>query len=149
MFSYGQIIHSYPPFCPFFCLDNPLLASCRYLMSSFAFFNLIDLLLGIEYITDNFFIQTWIFYTFILSTNKQNQIKPEDTTSSFFSPWVFLVIKQSYRDVPLLETSPFLLKEPPCQKVKMFFLAKIFKLSKLVVHFWRSMNHINIVIWTI
>ena len=32
-------------------------------MSSFAFFNLIDLLLGVEDI-DNFFIQTYAFYTF-------------------------------------------------------------------------------------
>lgn len=96
-------------------------------MSSFAFFNLIDWLLGIEAI-DNFFIQTYVFYAFNfnrLSTpskteegeeiNKTNS--NQETLIAPFSPWVFTVIGQNYRDVPLLETPPFLLKEPPCQRL--------------------------------
>lgn len=77
MFSYGPIVHSDLPFSSFFlCLDNLLLASCRYLMSSFAFFNLIDLLLGIEDIVGFFFIQTYVCYAFNfnrLSTSSETE----------------------------------------------------------------------------
>lgn len=79
-----------------------------------------------------FFIQTYAFYTSKfnrLSTpseteegEKINKTKSyQETLSAPFSPWVFTMIGQSCRDVPLLEAPPFLLKEPPCQRIKMLF----------------------------
>lgn len=49
----------------FLRLDNPLLASCRYLVSSFAFFNLIDLLFRNRRRWFSFLIQTYVFYALI------------------------------------------------------------------------------------
>lgn len=104
---------------------------------------------GIEDI-DNTFIQTYVFNTFVfntLSTSREtekgeeiNRTKSNQETPNVpFSPWAFTVVGQSYKDVPLLETTPpFLLEEPSCQRIKMFFLAKNSKLIKLVVHFWTS-----------
>lgn len=92
--------------------------------------------------------------SFQLSTLSETKKGEEIKTTSYqgapiapFSLWDFTMVTQSCRDVPLLETTVlFLLEVPPCQRIKMLFLAKNFKLSKLVVHFWRSMNHIKIVI---
>lgn len=55
-----------------------------------------------------------------INRTKSNQ----ETPTVPFPPWVFTVVGQSYRDVPLLEIPPFLLEEPSCQRIKCFFLPK-------------------------